>query len=256
MYPTASSIQPDDHRPTSSFLPSPRHEQLDRYFPDHCARQTSIDRRKSEQEALLLSGPHKDTWQADRWNPPVSGLRTPPSDEMGTAYQVPNMASYENNHMHRSAYAPKAGLADRTRGAMGESIYDAATRYSASQGYAQQPPYQQQPLSQPQPQPQQYPHAQASVSLTSSSYQQQQPSASQGRSLSHVLPSTAPQQQPTARPATRPATPSSVKSVQSQSDDASTAARDAGMVLHNLQIPTCISPNGGDLADFTAQVSV
>jgi hypothetical protein len=26
------------------------------------------------------------------------------------------------------------------------------------------------------------------------------------------------------------------------------------MVLHSLQIPTCISPKGGNLADFTAQV--
>jgi hypothetical protein len=41
--------------------------------------------------------------------------------------------------------------------------------------------------------------------------------------------------------------------VKTQSE-ALTAVRDAAMVLHNLQIPTCISPNGGDLAEFTAQV--
>ncbi|OIW22739.1 hypothetical protein CONLIGDRAFT_552219, partial [Coniochaeta ligniaria NRRL 30616] len=147
---------------------------------------------------------------------------------MGTTYQVPNMASYENNHVHHSAYASKLGHAERTRGALGDSIYDATTRYSTSQEHAHQPQYQQ-AYSHHQQQTQPQRHTRASHSTTNS-----QPS--------------------TSRPPTRPTTPSSAMSGKSQSD-AATAARDAAMVLHNLQIPTCISPNGGDLADFTAQIT-
>lgn len=234
MYPTASSVQLE-YPPSSSFLPSPTHDP-DRYVSDpYLARKTSADKWWSEGQQIPRH--QQDTWeqpiQADHWSQPVSGLRTPPTDEMGTTYQMPNMASYESNHMHRSAYAPRAAHADRTRSAMGESMYDTATRYSTSQGYPQQPPqYQQAP-----PQLQSY---------------QQHPPISHGRQA--VLPSIVPQPS-TSRPPTRPTTPSSVRSARSLSD-ASIAARDAGMVLHNLQIPTCISPAGGDLADFTAQVSM
>jgi hypothetical protein len=246
MYPTASSTQLD-YRPTL-FLSSPK-DHSHRYVPSPSTSWTPADRSiTGHQQSLLhqqatLQQPSKDA----RWTQPVSGLRTPPADEMGTTYQVPNMASYENNHMHRSAYASKSGHQDRTRSAMGESLYDAATRYSTSQGYVQQPQPQPQ-YQQGQPQPQAY---------------QQRPQQLVSNGRSHSLPSTAPppqqqrQQQPQfshSSPPAGPATPSSVKSAQSQSD-AATAARDAGMVLHNLQIPACISPKGGDLADFTAQVS-
>lgn len=234
MYPTATSLQ-FEYRPSSSFLVSPTHDP-ERYVSDHYyARKTSADRWWSEGQRLpgLAQDTLQQPGQADHWNRPVSGLRTPPTDEMGTTYQVPNMASYESNHMHRSAYAPRATHADRSRGAIGDSMYDAATRYSASQGYAEQPQYQR-----ALPQPQSY------------HQQQQYPPMSQERPA--ALPSMATQPS-TSRPPTGPTTPSSVKSALSLSD-ATTAARDAGMVLHNLQIPACISPAGGDLADFTAQV--
>lgn len=228
MYPIGSSIQLD-HRPSFSFLPSPINY-VDRYS-DHHIRQGSSSRRKIREQQFPRQ--HFETSQqpsqANHWNRPVTGLRTPPTEEeMGTTYQVPNMASYENKHVHHSAYASKTGHAERARGAMGDTIYDAATRYSTPQDYPLQPQYQQ-------PQPH---------------YQQQ--ALPQGRSrASH---STTTSQPSRSRPPTRPATPSSATMSTKSQSDAVTAARDAGMVLHNLQIPTCISPNGGDLADFTAQV--
>lgn len=100
---------------------------------------------------------------------------------------------------------------------MSDAIYDTNSRYSTSEDYAPQPQYQE---------------------------SQQEQYVRQSRSRD--VPSTV------SQPPTRPATPSSATSAKSE---AFIKKRDARMVLHDLQIPTCISPNGGDLADFTAQVS-
>lgn len=78
-------------------------------------------------------------------------------------------------------------------------------------------------------------------------YQQQvstQPRATQPPPSS-VLPSN-------SRHSTTPSTP--LSGPMAAADEA-TASRDATMVLHSLRIPACISPKGGNLADFAAQVS-
>lgn len=57
-----------------------------------------------------------------------------------------------------------------------------------------------------------------------------------------------------SRQPTRPSTPNSTQS--SQTASIGTVGGDAqSMVLHSMQIPARISPNGGNLADFAAQVS-
>lgn len=53
-----------------------------------------------------------------------------------------------------------------------------------------------------------------------------------------------------SRQPTRPSTPNSARSSQT----AATTGDSQSMVLHSMQIPACISPKGGNLADFAAQV--
>lgn len=56
-----------------------------------------------------------------------------------------------------------------------------------------------------------------------------------------------------SRQTTRPSTPNSTHS--SQAASVTTLGADAqSMVLHSMQIPKCISPKAGNLADFAAQV--
>lgn len=57
-----------------------------------------------------------------------------------------------------------------------------------------------------------------------------------------------------SRHSTRPSTPNSGYS--SHTASATSTSGDASMVKHSLQIPTRISPKGGNLADFSAQVGV
>lgn len=57
-----------------------------------------------------------------------------------------------------------------------------------------------------------------------------------------------------SRHSTRPSTPNSGYS--SHTASATSTSGDASMVKHSLQIPTRISPKGGNLADFSAKVSL
>lgn len=140
-----------------------------------------------------------------------SGLRTPPADDMGTTYQIPNLGSCVNHHAHHHApYVSTLASNDRTRKAFNDGVYESPSRYAM-------PSQQQESFAQSRAG-----HA-ASASISS-----------------------------TSRHSTRPSTPQSGPMTAAEQ---ATATRDATMVLHSLQIPTCISPRGGNLADFAAQVS-
>lgn len=76
----------------------------------------------------------------------------------------------------------------------------------------------------------------------------QPPVPSQAR---HV---TNPPSQTVARQPNRPSTPNSTHSSHPASAANSTNGDSQSMVLHSLQVPTCISPKGGNLAEFSAQV--
>ncbi|KAI0105592.1 hypothetical protein F4776DRAFT_657825 [Hypoxylon sp. NC0597] len=54
-----------------------------------------------------------------------------------------------------------------------------------------------------------------------------------------------------SRPSTRPTTPASTGSLSARSEG-TVSKKDSTMVTHNLQLPSCISPNGGSLDDFAA----
>ncbi|KAK4215530.1 hypothetical protein QBC37DRAFT_439504 [Rhypophila decipiens] len=134
---------------------------------------------------------------------------------MGTAYQMPNMAAYENRHLHHSAYKPTITSADRTRTALNERSLPNEQLFSpisttCAQGQSQE---------------------QYSVA------QQARNSSSSSSSVSHSS---------RLRQDSRATTPAS---------EHGRSARDAILVTHSLQIPTCISPEGGNLADFVADLT-
>ncbi|TPX13034.1 uncharacterized protein E0L32_006460 [Thyridium curvatum] len=146
-----------------------------------------------------------------------SGLRTPPPDEMTTTYQAPNLDPYDtHHHATLSQYASALAQADRTRVALS----DAQAAMSAYNRYPQSKPQ----LPQPNPRA-----ILASSSATTAS-------------------------QPSSRHPTRPSTPISNPPMSSLSDSG-ISRRDSAMVMHSLEIPRCISPKGGSLANFAAQLT-
>lgn len=148
---------------------------------------------------------------------------------MSTVFQPP-VASWDSHAIHNYAAAPQTARAPATMNDIGKSQY---YRYPV-----------QQPEQQHQSQPQTtYNHY----------YQQDQATHSQ-----HELPSQVPQQRngsistvsqaiPAVGQVTRPSTPPASTSTVTRDDAES-------LVYHSLTIPKCISPSGGNLADFAAQV--
>lgn len=61
------------------------------------------------------------------------------------------------------------------------------------------------------------------------------------------------QSHPSSRPSTRSTTPASTGNLSAHSEG-TVSKKDSTMVTHSLQLPTCISPNGGNLDDFAALV--
>lgn len=153
----------------------------------------------------------------------ASGLRTPPVDDMSTAYQPP-MAAYGSHGLH--SYSQSLA-ASRPRAVVNEP--------RASQNYRQA-----QPQHHSQPQQQAYP-------------QQVQPVvATQARNIPVSIPTQA---FPGSNHNTRPSTPSSEAVAPPTSKGGTVSRRGSdSLVFHSLQIPKCISPNGGNLAEFAAQV--
>ncbi|KAI8626063.1 hypothetical protein F5Y19DRAFT_231315 [Xylariaceae sp. FL1651] len=58
-----------------------------------------------------------------------------------------------------------------------------------------------------------------------------------------------------SRHSTRPSTPTPTSSRSSHSGEGTVSRRDSTMVMHSLQLPQCISPDGGNLDDFAAQMT-
>ncbi|KAK7403101.1 hypothetical protein QQX98_011126 [Neonectria punicea] len=157
-----------------------------------------------------------------------SGLRTPPVDDMSTAFQ-PALASYDNHAMH--SYPAPASQASRAK--------MAAMNDSRNAQYYQYP-VQQQPQQAQQLQPLAVPQAFQAPSIS-------QPSIS---SVSSVT-----QPSLVSRQTTNPSTPSSGTIASSQREGSTSRRGSETLIYHSLQIPKCISPAGGNLADFAAQMT-
>ncbi|KAH8899023.1 hypothetical protein GQ53DRAFT_619991, partial [Thozetella sp. PMI_491] len=139
---------------------------------------------------------------------------------MGTTYQLPNLASYENHSMHHhSSFASTLSHPDRTRPApVAEHVFHPNSRF---------PPEGQLALPHP--------------STTSVAFAPAAPHTSQ---TMH----------------SRSSTPGSSRTMPSGGSlaaqlESGLSARDSVMVLHSLTIPACISPKGGSLVDFAAQIT-
>ncbi len=151
----------------------------------------------------------------------AGGLQTPPADDtMSMAYPNPVLSNSYESHVALARQPPNT-LAPPVRN--GPVLCSSFTQYSR---VPQQVPQQRQQ------QPQQ------------SQYQQpsHHPYVSQPRSV--VAP---------PRYSPRPSTPPSAASSTVPSEGTVSKA-DSSMVMHSLQLPTCISANGGSLDEFAALV--
>lgn len=151
----------------------------------------------------------------DKVNHSIRSIRGKrPNDEMSAVYHGPQAVAYNSRTQIREHH----GLAQMER-----------SRPYAQEAQTSMENYQRYPS---QSQPQQY----------------QPPGSLQAR---HVVDSSS---HPASRQSTRPSTPNSTHSSHPASAVNSVNGDSQSMVLHSLQIPTCISPKGGNLAAFAAQV--
>jgi hypothetical protein len=158
---------------------------------------------------------------------------------MGTTYQVPNLASYENHNLtHHSAYVSTLSQAARSRASLSDSVYALSSSRPTVQSQTSSQPV----LNHQEPQIPQY---QSSVHPHNTTHHQS------------VAASSVLSQGSASRPSTRPSTPSSStsKTMSTTGEHGKLSERDSGMVMHSLVIPKCISKNGGSLADFAAEIT-
>ncbi|TLS30788.1 hypothetical protein PpBr36_03300 [Pyricularia pennisetigena] len=168
--------------------------------------------------------------------PLLSGLRTPPSDDMGTTYQAPNIGQHDANpYPSLNGYS---GPRSRSSVSNGQAVLDSYPRYhqyaTQASGREYQMPAtqqsQQQPsqVAQPQPIARESQHTQATATVS-------------------YAPQTA-----VAQPS-RASTPKSSGTVASQ---VSMSQKDvASLAGQSLEIPMCISTRGGSLSVLAAQMT-
>ncbi|KAI5920475.1 hypothetical protein F4810DRAFT_414379 [Camillea tinctor] len=151
----------------------------------------------------------------------TGGLRTPPAEvNMSTVYQHPIMANTYDSHVALARQPTSAMPTSRT------------TPYSRTQ-YQPQPSYRQ-----PQTHTQTHTHTQII-----------QPPPAHSSSTLTTQPNSV-----SSRQSTRPSTPASTGSLSVHSEG-TVSRRESTMVTHSLQLPQCISPHGGSLDDFAAQMT-
>ncbi|KAK3950043.1 hypothetical protein QBC32DRAFT_24541 [Pseudoneurospora amorphoporcata] len=197
----------------------------------------------------------------------AGGLQTPPyDDDMATTYQVPNLtSSYEQHRSYSHSTLPSLSSCSAASQRPPRDLAhmfnsDSLSSYSDTQSITL-------------PNPQQRSTAASSTSSNSGStqrgyvhqhqqYQQQQhqsrqPPSPRQQQQQQYVPQKQQQQyqyqhqsrQPSSQRTSRPSSPSPIKREQEIS------ARDAAMALHSLQVPSCISPKGGSLSDFVADLT-
>lgn len=185
--------------PTTSVLPP---------SPSPCPRGDSHAQRPF---SIALPKPPHLAWEtASAWS---GGLRTPPVEDMSTAYQPP-LAAYENHAMH--GYPSSLAQVGRRMPA-GEPINP--------QLYKQPIPNQQ---------------------LLSNWPRDHNPFTSSAVPVAN--------QQTVARPPSPAPAAEASLTVPQQNGQTSRRGSET-LIYHSLELPRRISPNGGNLSDFAAQVS-
>jgi hypothetical protein len=146
----------------------------------------------------------------------LSGIRTPPTDDMSTAYHASQLSSYDNHVV--PAYSSGLGPTGRPTAASSEAVeHSQHSRYPTSNVY---------------------------LSTSSQSLLRNDVSSALGQ-----------QRGPASRHSTRPSTPMSGGTAMGSQHTDNTSRRGSQAVTgSSLQIPSTISPNGGSISDFAAQV--
>ncbi|KAI0127702.1 cyclin [Xylariales sp. AK1849] len=213
----SSAVSTVVHPTLYPHLPSPaystRYQQPQRHIPPPLSLK-KVQENSLADEAALLSG----------------GLRTPPAEGiMSTAYHQnhnPVLSSTYDSHV---ALARQPGALNQASRA-GTVLCDVAmNQMSRSQPQQQVQGQQFQHQSQSQYQPQQHHVSTSNLALVNP-----HPCSATSRHSS-----------------TRPSTPSSTGTSFARSEG-TMSRRDSTMVIHSLQLPSCISSNGGNLDDFAA----
>lgn len=170
-----------------------------------------------------------------------SGLRTPPFDDMSTVFH-PSLASYDSHGVH--SYPAASSQAARAKAAVSESR---TSQYYRDAVPSQQPQHQhqyqqmqhnrqvyQQPLHQCEVQP-----ISAIPLHRNGSISSNQPASISRQCVGQSTP-----------PSTFPVSAAPLGNEQDTLEKETES-----LVYHSLQIPKCISPKGGNLADFAAQMT-
>ncbi|KAI1393161.1 uncharacterized protein F4822DRAFT_435569 [Hypoxylon trugodes] len=142
------------------------------------------------------------------------GLRTPPAENMNATYHHPVLSNTYNSHVALARQPHAMVQTGRTGGSLCDIVMN--------QFHTTHPPQQ----------------------LQHSQYQQPHPNTAQ------VITSQ-PQAHPSSKPSTQPTTPASTGPLSARCEG-TVSKKDSTMVTHNLQLPSCISLNGGNLDDFAA----
>ncbi|KLU85283.1 hypothetical protein MAPG_04311 [Magnaporthiopsis poae ATCC 64411] len=177
----------------------------------------------------------------------LSGLRTPPLEDMGTTYHAPNLAPYEG-HPHASLAGYSASLAqtDRTRSTLSDV-------HAALDGYSRYPPHTQQASGRPSLQIPQQAQSQAPSQPHTHATQYRQPQQASAVPRPSLSSASYPPSQTSSFSSSHPGTPKSGRSVASQG---TMSRKDvASLAGQSLDIPKCISTKGGRLADLAAQLT-
>ncbi|KAI1487559.1 hypothetical protein F5X96DRAFT_141242 [Biscogniauxia mediterranea] len=171
----------------------------------------------------------------------TGGLRTPPAETtMSTAYQHPIMANTYDSHVALARQPATAMPTSRTAGAL--RCDATANPFSRTQSQPHHHSHHQhQPTYHQQQQQQTHTHTQTQTQTQTQSAHSTSTLAPQPTSVS-------------SRHSTRPSTPASTGSLSVHSEG-TVSKRESTMVMHSLQLPHCISPRGGSLDDFAAQMT-
>lgn len=223
----------DASEPVDFHAARPTHCSVTHMLPTPAAGFHSSHRQQHPPSSICLPKPHLSSSHQHTAGRSL-GLRTPPVDDMSTTYHAP-LASYDSHAMH--AYPQQLSQPARAKMPMANDQANAQV-YRPPVQVVQQQPHQhmaQQPQSQPS---QQY-------------AAQWWPAKSAVPAVPAPLPSnttTQPHRRPTSPPAPTTTFAPAQAAQQSSQDKMET------LIYHSLVIPKRISPNGGNLSDFSAQV--
>jgi len=231
------------------------HSSLLPYSPPSLAYTAGQTRRPSYQ--LLLGQHHPDQKLAypPRHDGSLSyhrvGLRTPPGDDnMNATYANPVLSNTYENHVALARQPHSMAPLTRAGRSTGEPLVNQQQHYSKAQSQQQQHYHQPQQLYPPQL-TQHMPPLQHQSTTTYSQQSQSQPVSQSAVTTQQTQLYQSKPSAPTSQPRSQ-TQPKPVENVTASKWEGTVSKKESKMVTHSLEMPQCISPNGGRLDDFAA----